>query len=383
MKKSIYFLSFVVAIMWSCSKSDDKTAPTPSIQTFTVQVNTGVGSGSYKATDTVFVFANPTTSTQVFDKWTGDVASLASPNEWRTTLKMPASNVNITATYKTIAPITFTNVTINGSQVYYYVPTNYKGIILPFHGAGGNASGWITNLENLEFCKYAASNGYALVITESKDRVNKRWDATGVGSVDIANIDVILNSLQTSNVIAVGKPLYGIGMSQGSGFCSLITYVKNYKAGALYCVPGISSVFDVSTVPIIWNMARKDVTEEPNRLIDSKANFDKLQARSIPSVYYINEPTPLYASRFTIIPEIDLAGSTSIYNGLKNAGYLDAKGFFNTDPRLSSAWFSAIPAPYNSSAYTGDIDDQMYVCFTQHKLYKDSNFRTIEFFNRF
>lgn len=376
----VLFILLLIITHESCTKTD---TPTPPASSYTLIVNNGTGSGTYAISDTAYVFSNSPNSTQVFDKWTGDISALVSPNEFRTTLKMPANNLNITATFKTVPAINFTNVIINGSQVYYYIPPTYRGIILPFHGAGGNAIGWISNnLENLEFCRYAAANGYAIVITESKDRVNKTWDNSGVASVDIANIDVILSSLQTSGVIT-NKPLYGVGMSQGSGFCSLISYVKNYKAGALYCVPGISPIFDNSTVPVIWNMALKDITEDPNRLTTALTNYNKLLARSIPASYYVNQPTPVYPSRFTIIPGIDLAGSTAIYSSLKNAGYLDAKGFFNTDPRLSSAWFSAIPAPYNTATFVSHIDDQIYVSYTQHKFYKDANFRTIEFFNRF
>jgi Divergent InlB B-repeat domain len=385
MKQVTFFTILLSFIAFTGCKKTDVTATTtlPVVTSYTLTVDNGTGSGMYNSGDSAYIFSNSASSTQVFDKWTGDVSALASPNEWRTTLKMPAANVNITATYKAVPAINFTNVTINGSQVYYYVPASYRGIILPFHGAGGNATGWTSsNLENVEFCRYAAANGYALVITESKDRVNKTWDNSATSNVDIANIDIILNSLQTSSIIA-NKPLYGVGMSQGSGFCSLITYLKNYKAGALYCVPGISQVFDVSNVPVIWNMALKDVTEDPNRLTSATTNYNKLLARSIPASYYVNQPTPVYPSRFTIIPGVDLAGSTAIYNALKAAGHLDAKGFFTIDPRLSSSWQSAIPPPYNTAAFVPHIEDQMYVCFTQHKFFKDSNFRTIEFFNRF
>jgi hypothetical protein len=381
--KNIISSIFIVAIFFSCKKSDTIITPTPPAS-FTLQVNTGSGSGLFEAADTAYIFADNTTANQVFDKWTGDISFLQNPNEWRTILKMPASNVTVTATFKTITPIAFTNTVINGSQVYYHIPATYRGIILPFHGAGGSATGWTTsNLENLEFCKYAAANGYALVITESKDRTNKQWDASGLASVDIANIDVILNSLQTSGIIAAGKPLYGVGMSQGSGFCSLITAAKNYKAGALYCLGGIDQVFNQSTAPIIWNMAAKDLTEDANRLITAKANYDKLLARGIACSYQVNEPTPLYANRFTIASNISTAASTEIYNSLKNGGYLDANGFLNIDPRLSNAWQAAMPATYQTAAYIGNIEDQLFVSYAQHKFYKDANYRTIQFFNRF
>jgi len=223
--KQIYF--FILTLLIVCLGGCKKSSTPPSGLSFSLLVNSGAGSGNYKAGDTVYAFSNPPSSTQVFDKWTGDISALANPNEWRTTLKMPASNVSITATYKPVANITFTNVIINGSQVYYYIPATYRGIVMPFHGTGGSASNWATDrAENVNFCRYAAANGYAVVITESTDRVNKIWSLSASGNVDIANINIILQSLQTSDVIAAGKPIYGLGMSDGSAFYSLITYLS-------------------------------------------------------------------------------------------------------------------------------------------------------------
>jgi hypothetical protein len=373
---------FVLASIMGCNKPVTNTPPSPSAK-YTLQVTGGAGSAQYAAGDPAYIFSNPPSSTQVFDKWTGDVSNLTSPNEWRSTLKMPSANVSVTATYKTVPAVTFTNVVINGSQVYYYIPATYRGIITPFHGTGGSAANWATGqAENMNFCRYAAANGYAVVITESKDRVNAQWDLSLNNNVDIANIDVVLNTLQTQGTIKTGTPLYGVGMSDGSAFCSLITYLKGYKVSALYCYGGINKVFPLTTVPTIWNMAVMDITDDPNRQITATANYNTLTGRGIASEYYLNTPTPLYASRFAINAGISSSGSTSIYNALNNAGYLDSKGFLKTDPAVDVTWQAVIPAPYNTLAIQA-IEDQLYVAYAQHKFYKDSNFRTIDFFNRF
>ena len=126
MKLTLCISALVLTLIFgSCKKSDPTSTPTPTQTTFTLTVNNGEGAGTYSIGDTAYVFSNPASNTQVFDKWTGDVSALKSPNEWRTTLKMPASNVNVTATYKTTAAINFTNIAINGSQVFYYVPATY------------------------------------------------------------------------------------------------------------------------------------------------------------------------------------------------------------------------------------------------------------------
>lgn len=384
--KQTYFLIIVFSLLGlqSCKKSGSATViPPPLNPSHVLTVTNGEGSGSYLMGDTAYIFSNPPSSTQVFDKWTGDISNLADPNEWRTTLKMPAVNVNVTANYKTITNITFTNTTINGSQVYYYVPASYRGIILTFHGTGGSAANWTSQqAENASFCKYAAANGYGLVITESKDRVNKMWDLSATNNVDVTNIATILQSLQTSGIIATGKPLYGVGMSNGAAFCSLITYLKNYHASALYCYGGIEKVFPLSSVPTIWNMAVNDVTDDPDRQTEAVANYHVLLNKGIACQYYVNQPTPLYASRFTIINGITSSGSANIYNAFKTAGFLNTKGFLTIDPNVDSAWVAKIPSPYNPIAET-PIGDQLGVAYAQHKFYKDSDYRTIAFFNRF
>ena len=167
MKTTSFFLFLMCFVAFeSCKKTDE---PAPSSTAYTLTISNGEGSGTYKTGDSVYVFSNAANATQVFDKWTGDVSALVNPNEFRAVAKMPSANVQLTATYKTIPAIEFTNVVINGSQVYYYVPTTYRGIILPFHGLGGNATGWTkSNLENLEFCKYAAANGRATALKKCR-----------------------------------------------------------------------------------------------------------------------------------------------------------------------------------------------------------------------
>jgi len=383
MKQTYFFITILLLLSFQGCKKSVKVTPIHPATTYTLTVNGGIGSGTYHAGDTVYVFSNPPTNTQVFNTWTGDATYMSTSNEWRSTLIMPSANINIAANYKTISPVTFTHTTIYGSQVYYNIPSSYRGILLAFHGTGGAAVNWTQEqAENINFCNYAVSNGYAMVITESKNRTTKQWDLSVNNNVDIINIQVILDSLTINGILAPNKPLYGVGMSDGSAFCSLIAYEKGYNAEALYCLGGINNVFPLTKVPTIWNMAVNDVTMDPNRQTAALANYNKLLSRGIPCQYYVNPATPLYASRFTIIPAISAGGSTNIYNAFKSAGYINAKGFFNVDPMVNTAWPAAIPSPYNPVAEE-PISDQLYVAYAQHKFYKDSNYRTISFFNKF
>lgn len=76
--------------------------PAPAPSTYAVTVNSGTGDGNYVAGATVTITADAAPSGQEFDKWTvvsGGV-TLASATSATTTFEMPASAVEVTATYK-------------------------------------------------------------------------------------------------------------------------------------------------------------------------------------------------------------------------------------------------------------------------------------------
>ena len=76
--------------------------------TYTLTVNSGTGDGSYSASTVVDIDANSAASGYVFDKWTGDTSGIASTTSASTTLTMPASNTEITATYEAATLYTLT-----------------------------------------------------------------------------------------------------------------------------------------------------------------------------------------------------------------------------------------------------------------------------------
>jgi len=66
---------------------------------FTLTVNSGTGGGQYKENDTIQISATPPAG-QVFDAWTGDVKYVTDVASSSTTLKMPAKNITVTATFR-------------------------------------------------------------------------------------------------------------------------------------------------------------------------------------------------------------------------------------------------------------------------------------------
>jgi uncharacterized repeat protein (TIGR02543 family) len=66
----------------------------------TLTVINGTGSGDYFPGTVVDISADDPDPGKVFDKWTGDIASVTNVNAADTTVTMPAADVTVTATYK-------------------------------------------------------------------------------------------------------------------------------------------------------------------------------------------------------------------------------------------------------------------------------------------
>ena len=77
-------------------------------------MNSGTGSGSYPAGATVDLLAASAPSGQEFDRWTGDVGTVANVNAATTTMTMPAADATVTATYRDseVTPVEYT-LTVN------------------------------------------------------------------------------------------------------------------------------------------------------------------------------------------------------------------------------------------------------------------------------
>jgi len=67
--------------------------------TYTLTVNNGSGDGSYPASQVINISADAAPSGQAFDEWAGDTSGIANVDDPTTTITMPASNTEITATY--------------------------------------------------------------------------------------------------------------------------------------------------------------------------------------------------------------------------------------------------------------------------------------------
>lgn len=111
----------------------------------TLAVGSGSGDGEYypDVDDVVRIMADPPSSGQVFEKWTGDTIHLEDVYSSTTFVTMPDTNVDLMATYK-VAPAQdgyYVSV-VGGSGTGYYVVGTQVTISAPDTIAGGDFSHW-------------------------------------------------------------------------------------------------------------------------------------------------------------------------------------------------------------------------------------------------
>ncbi|MCS3798603.1 hypothetical protein [Niastella sp. OAS944] len=400
----------LICFVFSCQKSHNNPAPdnpTPdppvtSTDSATVTVVNGYGGGKYKIGDTVHIWSNAASDNYVFDQWTGYTSILQNSGEWHNSFVMPAQNVNVTANLKAITPFTLKNEKIKGvdnlKNVYYYFPASHKGTAFLLHGTGGNATNLVINYEWLQMIKDLVAAGYAVVVTESEEStLNKdlngdgviRWKPSPLDSttnVDLANIKAIRDTFYARGYSTPAIPLYSIGMSNGGAFSCCLSYVYKFRSGVSYCAQAYKVVFDISTVPYQFCMAKNDDQPEVGATgnADALTNSNGLNSRGVCSKYFINDKSPVYPERFARRSDISIATSIAIFNELKNNKWLTDKNYIkaNSDSvsKIALANTAVYPAFNALNLLQRDfVKGQIDVMFAGHQFYSDMNKTTIKF----
>jgi len=351
-------------------------------QNSTIVVNSGSGDGKYKGAQLVHVWADPNPTGMVFDQWTGDIEWLQNPRESHTRIRNAKLNINLTAVYKPAPVWTPTFETINGIQMGYYFPPNAVGVIFHFHGQGGSANLLFNNLERRIFANEAVAEGYAVVALDSADRTNRDWSTSNdlSTSPDIQNVQAAIMRLIALGLMTASTPKFAHGFSKGAGFSPRVARALNFRATSMNLLAGTPDIINITTIPTIWCIAQNDGTIMAGGVAQSRVNHQNLLNRGVPTQYNLAVPTPVYPERFWRISGLAAADSQTIYNALKNGGFIDGRGFLLADPDTSN-WQTVIPAQYNS--FLNSIAEQLRICWTEHTFFSDYDRRVLDFFNTY
>ncbi|MGJ7032551.1 hypothetical protein [Niabella hirudinis] len=401
-----FFFILVMALttILSCSKNDSPAPPAGSEDSFTVIVNNGYGSGSYKIGDTVHLFSNHYADNQLFDKWTGDVALLKAPDEWHTWFIMPNRKVSVTGSVKNSVAYTLQYEQIMGRDrlkpVYYYFPAGHKGVVYLLHGTNGSAASVVGGYEFQLLIRDLINDNFGVVITEAEEATTG-IDANGDGklrwailpadintNVDFANIRILTESLYNKGVTNSSKPKYAIGMSDGGFFSSALSFMYHYRAGVNYCSQGSPVVIATTLVPTLFCMERNDDNPSVGQAGNAAAlsNSNSLNARGVCSNYFVNERSPVYTARFARQGDITVAQSVSIFNELKNKGFIDDNNYFvgYSDAFLNAYQNSPGSFPViNGLSFSQKttVLGEINLSVADHHMYSDFNRKTLRFLN--
>jgi hypothetical protein len=401
--KKVCSLGLISVLLWTaCQKSSGTSSNNTHSDSATVTVVNGYGSGKYKIGDTVHIWSGAIPDNYVFDQWTGYSSLLQNSGEWHNQFVMPAQDVTITATQKSYSGYTLKYEKIKGvnilKNVYSYFPASQKGVVFLLHGSGGSAQNLVTNFEWVQMIKDLVASGYGIIVTEAEEvslntdlnsdgKLN--WDATPVdstGNRDYGNIKAIRDTFYTRKSIGTSVPLYSIGMSNGGAFSSSLSWLFSFKSGIAYCAQGYKVIFNTSTIPFQFCMAKNDNAPE----VGASGNADALSysqlltGKGVCSKYFINDRSPVYPERFARRADISVATSTALFNELKNNHWLDNKNYLKaTSDSLSKIFLAnaSLYPTYNglNAAQQYYVNGQLDNMYAAHQFYSDLDKTSIKF----
>jgi len=394
----------VALVLASCGKSSTSQGNTATANgdSAHVTVVNGYGGGTYKIGDTVNIWANALPANTIFDTWTGYSNLLQNSGEWHNSFVMPSQDVTVTGNQKTFSAFSLKYEKIKGvnhlKNVYYYFPAGHKGVVYLLHGSGGSASNIATDFEWSQMINDLVSANYAIIVTESEEVTlstdingdgKLNWDASPLDSttnVDYGNIKALRDTFYLRGYTHSAIPLFSIGMSNGGAFSSALSFLYKFRTGVAYCAQGYQVVFNTSTIPFQFCMAKYDDAPEVGTQGDATAltNSQQLTARGVCSKYFLHDRSPVYPERFARMPGISIATSTAFFNELKNNHWLDAKNYLKAVSDSVAPIFAANPSVYPT--YNGFtiaqrlfVTDEIDAMYAAHQFYTDLDKSTIKF----
>ncbi len=396
----------IVLSFLSCNKSSTEPIVSiiPVVDSFTVTVFNGYGTGKYKIGDTVDIFSTAIADNQVFDKWnSSETGLLNAPEEWHTWFIMPNRNVSFTGSLKTITPVTLNFQQIRGRDrmkpVYSYFPAGHKGFVYLLHGTGGSALSTFSNYEFKQLYKELINDNFGVIITEAEESTTGvdangdgklRWlvaPADSTTNIDYANIKIITDTLYNRGVTSRSKLRFSAGMSNGGNYAAYLSAYFKHKAGISYCAPAGAAALTTLT-PLQFCMARFDNNENvgPTGNANALANSQMISGRGICSKYLIKERSPLYPERFARRGDIPLAKSAAVFNELKLKGYLNKRNYFTGFSDSLVTAYQADPAAFPELNSLTPVQklfvvEQIDLSVSDHQMYSDYNKATLKFFN--
>jgi Secretion system C-terminal sorting domain len=395
MKSISVVLIFIPFLSWSQSK---------------LLVINGYNSGTYKAGDTIHVFAKEEKNDETFEVWTGDTAYVDDPSDWHALLKMPAKDITITATFKSLpagAKLKFERLKGRDTlkPVYYYFPSKgqpVKALVWIFHGTGGSYTSFAGQVEGQSIIKTLMAHDYAVAISECDERTynkdiipdgNIRWDYTipdglSKNGRDMANHMIFRDTFVNRGYMNAALPEVSLGFSAGGAFSLYNGWILGYKKGINFNSQGTFIAADKSTMPSQFFMSFNDNHPDVGKTGNDTAfqNYTKMVNRGLCAAFNMFYPWPCYPEYFKRIPGIDSAKSITLFNELKSMNAVNVQNYGRLSPDQIILNIKAQPGKYPAllsltTDQAQELDDQLSVLLTFHHFHSHFNGKLVKFFD--
>jgi uncharacterized protein (TIGR03437 family) len=332
-----------------------------------------------------YIWAMQNTATRVFNGWSGDVQYLLDPLAPHTTFTVPASDVKLTATYRTVPAWTVRTATLNNIQVSYYIPPDAVGLVFNFHGTGGTGAGLFNGSEFLSFNRDLIAAGFGVAAFDCLNRTTGQWDTTTAGNnnADVVRLNGIIAAMRGQGMISNTLPLLAFGHSNGGQFSHFSSQVMSWAAVSISSVQGSSPAAATYVGPVQWWMPKNDDHPQVGLVggvATSVARYEIVANRGQIARHTIQEAMPLFPERFTRSNFLTMADSLEVYGIFQSRGWIDANDFLVKNPNEID-WRAALPARYTETMRLA-VNGQLEGTHMTHEFTNFTPHLTIDLFLR-
>lgn len=212
-----------------------------------------------------------------------------------------------------------------------YVPEDPAGLVLLFHGTGGDGPNIVDTIEMIDVLNELVARKIGFLAPTSENRDAAQWDTSAAPSanVDYQRVLRMRAALVEAGAIQEATPLFSVGFSNGGTFAS---YVGNaaleddlpVRATLIHAMTGNGGRYrDPPRMPVMWLCS---VNDEKIALADCQSNHDDHVARGQVGSFQPHAESRLEPLRFMRTGYFTREQSLSIFRQAVEGGYFSAEG---------------------------------------------------------
>jgi hypothetical protein len=270
---------------------------------------------------------------------------------------------------------------VNGSGFIYTKPADPKGLMLVFHGGGGDMYEAVSRIEASIFLNDAAKKGFAVASLNSEAHITApegpkfKWNTDKTAcNPDVVNVSAMVERLMDPEDLAVvppGTPLFALGVSNGGSMVSRTAQHVNFSAVAIY-ISNAQQFHDVgATIPPVAIVAG-----EHDGTVGTEGPCN-LYALAGDATFKLNWSDAVTPGLFTRIPGIDCAMSQTLFTAFKENDLLDENSRLKNNPSDLQSWLPFLPAEAESVKV--QVRDLLMERFGEHSFTSEFNEEILTF----